>query len=231
MLCLHCSPPTSGPRAPEQKEPHSLLTDTGESSEHPVHPTAVSQRGSQQAQSPRLPRCARNDRTTHQPKNPTNTILTPASRAENRQQRDSPPPDSQRRRLHHLRPQQRPYAILRYAGKGSQHSIETRIARTAMTERATREIAGPRRLGPAAQHWTAYVWMRQHLRGIRSAPKAVLAHAAPARGIVHVQGGCYQTGASNPGILSALLHQQANAQRLQRGTSSRQAQLQTNSPL
>ena len=45
------------------------------------------------------------------------------------------------------------------------------------------------------------------------------------------QGGCYQTGASNPGILSALLHQKANAQRLQRGTSSRQAQLQTNSPL
>ena len=27
MLCLHCSPPTSDPRAPEQREPHSLLTD------------------------------------------------------------------------------------------------------------------------------------------------------------------------------------------------------------
>ena len=27
MLCLHCSPPTSDPRAPKQKEPHSLLTD------------------------------------------------------------------------------------------------------------------------------------------------------------------------------------------------------------
>ena len=37
-------------------------------------------------------------------------------------------------------------------------------------------------LGPTAQHWTAYVWMRQHLRETRSAPKAVLAHAAPARG-------------------------------------------------
>ena len=37
------------------------------------------------------------------------------------------------------------------------------------------------------------------------------------------QGGCYQTGASNPGILSALLHQKANAQLQQRGTSSHQA--------
>ena len=27
--------------APEQKEPNRLLTDTGESSEHPAHPTAV----------------------------------------------------------------------------------------------------------------------------------------------------------------------------------------------
>ena len=27
MLCLHCSPPTSDPRGPEQREPHSLLTD------------------------------------------------------------------------------------------------------------------------------------------------------------------------------------------------------------
>ena len=27
MLCLHCSPPTSDPRAPEQREPHSLLAD------------------------------------------------------------------------------------------------------------------------------------------------------------------------------------------------------------
>ena len=45
------------------------------------------------------------------------------------------------------------------------------------------------------------------------------------------QGGCYQTGASNPGILSALLHQMANALQPQRGTSSPQEQLQTNNPL
>ena len=36
--------------APEQKEPNRLLTDTGESSEHPAHPTAPGQRGTQQAQ-------------------------------------------------------------------------------------------------------------------------------------------------------------------------------------
>ena len=27
MPCLHCSPPTSDPRGPEQREPHSLPTD------------------------------------------------------------------------------------------------------------------------------------------------------------------------------------------------------------
>ena len=93
-------------------------------------------------------------------------------------------PDSQRRQLHHLRPSSD--LTLSYETRGSsQYSVETPRP-GGQTERAPREIAGPRRLGPAAQHWTAYVWMRQHLRGIRSAPKAVLAHAAPARGIVHV---------------------------------------------
>ena len=72
-------------------------------------------------------------------------------------------------------------------------------ARAATAERATLSLRAPAGWGPAAQHWTAYVWMRQHLRGIRSAPKAVLAHAAPARASSMYQGGCYQTGGQNPG--------------------------------
>ncbi|ESU42789.1 Hypothetical protein GSB_154145 [Giardia duodenalis] len=44
------SPPTSDcHEAPEQKELSSLLTNTGESSEHPAHPTVAGQRGTQQA--------------------------------------------------------------------------------------------------------------------------------------------------------------------------------------
>ena len=99
MLCLHCSPPTSDPRAPEQKEPNSLLTDTGES---PAHPTAPGQQGSSSPRSHEqrppagtAPATAQvrmqqpND--THQPNNPMNTILTPASQAGNDPQRDSPP--------------------------------------------------------------------------------------------------------------------------------------------
>ena len=78
MLCLHCSPPTSDCReAPEQKEPNRLLTDTGESSEHPVHPMAARRAAppipgdprtgtpAQLAQPPRLPRCAWSDRAAH----------------------------------------------------------------------------------------------------------------------------------------------------------------------
>ena len=156
----------------------------------------------------------------------------PASRAESDPQRDSPR-TRQRRQLHYLRPQQRPYIILQNTGKNSpQYSLETHFRPDGQTERAPREIAAPAGWDTAAQHWTAYAWMRQHLRGIRSAPKAVLAHAAPARG--HCP--CIKAGATKrvlltPGILSALLHQMGNAQRLQRGTSSRQAQLQANSPL
>ena len=77
-----------------------------------------------------------------------NTILTPASRAENDPQRDSPR-TRQRRRPHHLRPQQRPYTILRGTGKKSpQCSVETRLRlRTATAERAPRNPPGPRRLG------------------------------------------------------------------------------------
>ena len=84
MLCLHCSPPTSDPRAPEQREPHSLLTDInwtpGASSDSPeidgrrraapqshreatkgspVHPRDPrTETPAQQAQPPRRSRCA-----------------------------------------------------------------------------------------------------------------------------------------------------------------------------
>ncbi|ESU40467.1 Variant-specific surface protein, partial [Giardia duodenalis] len=51
--------------APEQKEPNRLLTDTGESSEYPAHPTAPGQQGIQQAQSPQWSTHTSNNRTTH----------------------------------------------------------------------------------------------------------------------------------------------------------------------
>ena len=103
MLCLHCSPPTSDPRAPEQREPHSLLTDinwaprglqrlsgnrwppagqppknhqkaTEGSPAHPRDPRTETP--AQQAQPPRRSKCACNDRAAHWPKNPTSAILT-----------------------------------------------------------------------------------------------------------------------------------------------------------
>ena len=121
---------------------------------------------------------------THQPNSPTSDPH-PCQRAESDPQRDSPPHGSQRRQLHHLRPSSD--LTLSYEARGrAQYSLRDPLARTATAERATLSLRAPAGWGPAAQHWTAYVWMRQHLRGIRSAPKAVLAHAAPARGIVHV---------------------------------------------
>ena len=112
MLCLHCSPPTSDPRAPEQREPHSLLTDinwaprglqrlsgnrwpppgsspkaTKGSPAHPEDPRTETP--AQQAQPPRLPRCACNDRAAHTSRRTRRAILTPASRAESDPQRDN----------------------------------------------------------------------------------------------------------------------------------------------
>ena len=128
MLCLHCSPPTSDPRAPEQEKPHSLLTDInwapGASSDSPETEGSPARprdprtgTPAQLAQPPRRSRCARNDRAAHQAKNPMNTILTPASEQRTTRRETARAHDSQRRRPHHLKPQQRPYAILRYAGK------------------------------------------------------------------------------------------------------------------
>ncbi|ESU43227.1 Hypothetical protein GSB_152915, partial [Giardia duodenalis] len=112
--------------APEQKEPNRLLTDTGESSEHPAHPTTPGQRGTQQAQSPRWSDCSCNDRTAHQANNPTSAILIPCqpSREPTHRETTTRTPDSQRRQLRYLRPQQRPYIIPRSTGKKSpQYSL------------------------------------------------------------------------------------------------------------
>ena len=95
--------------APEQKEPNRLLTDTGESSEHPAH----------------------------QATSPMNTILTTRqpSRELTHRETTTRTPDSQRRQLHHLRPQQRPYIIPRNTGK-SPVLTSRPLPRAAVTERA-----------------------------------------------------------------------------------------------
>ena len=138
----------------------------------------------QPAQPPRRSRCARNDRAAHQANNPMNTILTPASE-QRATRRETATRTRQPATTTPAETQQRPYAILRNTGKSPQCSVET-SARAARLSEPLVGLRAPAGWGPAAQHWTAYVWMRQHLREIRSAPKAVLAHAAPARGIVHV---------------------------------------------
>ena len=103
MLCLHCSPPTSDPRAPEQREPHSLLTDiewtprglqrlSGNRWPPAGQPPKTTRKPpkaalpipgdprtgtpAQQAQPPRRSKCARNDRAAHQASSPTSAILT-----------------------------------------------------------------------------------------------------------------------------------------------------------
>ena len=130
-------------------------------------------------------------------------------------------------------PPETPTTTLRYLTiYGEEPSTQSRPPHSvAMTERAPRETRPPqagtrwcstgRRMCGCVSTSGKYVlhqrqfWHMQRLQGASSM----------------YQGGCYQTGASNPGILSALLHQRANVQRLPRGTSSRQVQLQTNSPL
>ena len=88
---------------PEQKEPNRLLTDIEESSEHPAHPTALNECD------PHHPPAEQ--RTTH---------------------RGTATRTRQRRRPHHLRPQQRPYIILQNTGKKSpQYSLRDPFARAA----------------------------------------------------------------------------------------------------
>ncbi|KWX14794.1 Vacuolar ATP synthase proteolipid subunit [Giardia duodenalis assemblage B] len=101
-----------------------MLTDMGESSEHPAHPTAPGQRGTQQAQSPRLSKCASNDRAAHQASSPASAILIPCQPSRERPTERQPrTPDCQRRRLRHLKLQQRPYIIPRNTGKSPQYSL------------------------------------------------------------------------------------------------------------
>ena len=209
MLCLHCSPPTSDPRAPEQREPSRLLTDInwapGASSDSPKidgRPPGSSPKATRKPPkaAPPIPeiREPRHPRSRHSPHDCPGAHATTERHtlAEEPDERSSPLPAEQsttrrgtaRHTTATTAPHETPAATLRYLtrhGEGPNTHFEI-PARAATAERAPRGTPAPRRLGPAAQHWTAYVWMRQHLREIRSAPKAVLAHAAPARGIVHV---------------------------------------------
>ena len=149
--------------APEQKELSSLLTDTGESSEHPAHPTARPARHPAGTAPATAQVHKQQPSGAHQPKNPMNTILT--TRQPSREPAaEGQPATRQRRQLHHLRPQQRPYAILRYAGKSPVLSRDPPSPPDGQTERAPREIAGPRRLGTAAQHWKQPVGGANHQR-------------------------------------------------------------------
>ena len=227
MLCLHCSPPTSDPRGTRAEgtaqfaHRHRGVFRVSSAPDGPRSAeTAVPEESQTEAPSRRSPRDGPGAHVTTE---------RHTSRAENAPQRDSHAQPTAT-----TAPSETPATTLRYLTKhGEGPSAHSRPTLPGRPDRASPSWDfGPRRLGPAAQHWTAYVWMRQHLREIRSAPKAVLAHAAPARG----HRPCIKAGATKrallaPGILSALLHQRANAQRLQRGTSSRQAQLQANSPL
>ncbi|ESU38742.1 Serine/threonine protein kinase [Giardia duodenalis] len=135
--------------APEQKEPNRLLTDTGESSECPAHPTAA--RSARQL----VPEESRAETPSrHRPRDCPSAHATierhtrraarrvrsspPGSRAENQHTEGQPrTPDSQRRQLRHLKPQQRPYTILRNTGKSPQYSLRDPLPRTATAERAT----------------------------------------------------------------------------------------------
>ena len=209
MLCLHCSPPTSDPRAPEQREPHSLLTDIkwtpGVSSDSPEtdgrppgSPPKATRKPPKAALHPRDPRTGTPAQLAQVSHDCPGAHATTERRtlAEEPDERSSPLPAEQRTgnrgTARHTTatttPPETPTTTLRYLTRhGEGPPALSRDPRPGgQTERAPRGTPGPRRLDTAAQQWTAYVWMRQHLREIRSAPKTVLAHAAPARGIVHV---------------------------------------------
>ena len=106
-------------------------------------------RDPQQAQPPRLSKCASNDRATHTSRRTRRVRSSPppASRARPTEGQ----PATRQRRLHHLRLQQRPYAILRSTGKGPALSRDPSPG--GQTERAPREILG-RPAGWAQQHST-----------------------------------------------------------------------------
>ena len=257
MLCLHCSPPTSDPRAPEQREPHSLLTDINwaprglqrlSGNRWPPAGQPPKSHRRQPCPSPEI-REPRHPRSRHSPRDGPSARATTerrtgrrtrrvrsspsASRAENRQQRDSLPHPAAT-----TAPPETPAATLRYLTKHGEEppvltSRPTFASGWPQLSEFTREILGrPAGEGPSS---TA-------LDGVcvdASAPPGNTFCTKGSSGTCSACKGhrpCIKAGATKrvllaPGILSALLHQRANAQRLQRGTSSRQAQLQPNSPL
>ena len=118
MLCLHCSPPTSDPRAPEQREPHSLPTDINWAPRGLQRPSGNRRPPAGQVPkttrkppkaAPSVPeiREPRHPRSRHSPRDGPSAHATterhtlaeepdecdphPCQRAENDPQRDSPP--------------------------------------------------------------------------------------------------------------------------------------------
>ena len=168
MLCLHCSPPTSDPRAPEQREPHSLLTDIDWApkglqwlSENRWPPAGQPPKNHrrQPRPSPEI-RAPGHPRSRHSPRDcpsaqATTKRLTLAEEPDEydphprQPSRERPaerqPATRQRRQLHHLRRQQRPYTILRSTGKSPALSRDP-LPRTTTTERAPRNPPATRRI-------------------------------------------------------------------------------------
>ena len=253
MPCLHCSPPTSDPRAPEQREQHSLLTDIkqtpGASSDSPKidgrppgsSPKPPKSHRRQPRPSPKI-REPRHPRSRHSPHDCPGAQATTERRtlAEEPDERSSPrqpsrerpaegQPATRQRRPHHLRPQQRPYTILRSTGR-AQYSVETPPRAARLSE----PLVGlrPPQAGPSSTALDGVCVDAPTPPGNTFCTKGGSGTCSACKG----HRPCIKAGATKrallaPGILSALLHQQANAHRLQRGTSSRQVQLQPNSPL
>ena len=223
MLCLHCSPPTSDPRGTRAEGPHSLLTDIkwtpGVSSDSPEtdgRPPGSSPKATEG--SPVRPGDPRTETPAQQAQvsrdGPGAHVATERhTLAEEPGEYDPHPRQPSRARpaagqpAHTTAttsaPPEAPITTLHHPAKHGEEeppvlSRDPPSPPDGQTERAPRGTPGPRRLGPAAQHWTAYVWMRQQLRGIRSAPKAVLAHAAPARG----HRPCVKAGATKRALLT-----------------------------
>ena len=178
MLCLHCSPPTSDPRAPEQREPSRLLTDINwaprglqRHSGNRWPPAGQLPKKSPKA-APPIPEIREpgHPRSRHSPHDGPSAHATTERRtfADEPDERSSPPPAEQgptRRetaRAHPTAPAtsappETPATALRYlTTHGEEPSTQSRptfaSARPQLSE-FSREISGPHRRG-AQQHST-----------------------------------------------------------------------------
>ena len=225
MLCLHCSPPTSDPRAPEQREPHSLLTDIdwapGASSDSPE--TDGRRPGSSPKAARKPPKAAPPIPEIREPGHPRSRHSPhdcPGARAtterhisrRTRRVRSSPPPAEQRatRRgtARHLTisdnyTTRNPSSdlTLSYEARGRRApSTQSRPTFASGHDRASYSEARPLQAG-ARQHSTG----RRMCGCVSTSGKYVLHqrqfwHMQRLQGASSMyQGGCYQTGASSPG--------------------------------